>query len=111
MQNKKALKIFCIWSYTRKKEVFHQNVNLYYIRNLTRQIIVKRLILVGQKKPRARWDYGKVVHYTTPWMTPSNVQDDNVFLTHVCISETSSKSASTMLSSSNISSDVCGAEQ
>ena len=81
----KALKVLCIGLHARSEKFFHQVVGLYYFRNLACQIIVKRLILVGQKKPHARWDYGKVVHYTTLWMTPFNVQDVNVFLAHVCV--------------------------
>ena len=46
--------------------------------------MVKRLILIGQERPRARWDYGKVVHYTSPWKTPFNVSDVNLLLKHVC---------------------------
>ena len=80
----KALKVFCIWPYAQRKEFFHRIVSLYYLGKLTRQIIVKRLILVGQKRPCARWDYRKVVHYATLWMTLFNVQDINVFLAYVC---------------------------
>ena len=47
---------------------------------------------------------------STLWMTPFNVQNVNVFLADVCeCFETSSKSS--MLSTSNISSDVHGVEQ
>ena len=81
---KKALKVLCIRLHTQREEFVHQIVGLYYLRKLTYQIIVKRLILVGQKRPRARWDYGKVVHYAILWMTPLNVEDVHVFLTHVC---------------------------
>ena len=80
----KALQVFCIRLHTQGEKCFHQIVSLYYLRKLTCQVIVKRLILVGQKRPRARWDYGKVVHYTTLWMVPFNVQDVIVFLAHVC---------------------------
>ena len=61
----KVLNVLCIGLHTQREEFFHQIVGLYHLRKLTCQIIVKRLILVGQKRPRARWDYGKVVHYST----------------------------------------------
>ena len=106
----KTLKVLCIGLHTRREEFFHQIVGLYYLKKLPCQIIVKRLILVGQKRPRARCYYGKVMHYTIPWVAPLNVQDVNVFLAHVCeYIEIFSKSS--MLSTSNMSSDVRGAEQ
>ena len=80
----KALKVLCIRFDTQMEEFFHQIVGLYYLRKLTCQIIVKTLILVGQKSSRVRWDYGKAVHCETLWMTPLNVQNINVFLAHVC---------------------------
>ena len=80
----KVLKVLCIGLYTQRQKFFDHIVGLCYLRKLTLQIIIKRLILVGQKMPCARWDYGKVVHYATLWMTPLNVQDVNVFLAHVC---------------------------
>ena len=82
-EKNKALKVLCIGFHTRGENFFHHIVGLYYLRKLTCQIIIKRLILVGQKRPRARWDYRKVVHYTILGMTPFNVQDVIVFLTHV----------------------------
>ena len=45
----KVLKVFCIWLHTWRKESFHQIVSLYYLRKLTRQIIVKRLTLLVKK--------------------------------------------------------------
>ena len=42
-----ALNVLCIGLYTRKENFFHQIIGLYYLRKLTCQIIVKRLILVG----------------------------------------------------------------
>ena len=80
----KALNVLRIGFHSQGEKFFHQVVSFYYFRKLACQIIVKRLILVGQKRPRSRWDYGKVVHFTTLWMTPFNVQDVNVFLAHVC---------------------------
>ena len=80
----KALDVLCTGPHARGKNIFHQVFGLYYLRKLTCQIIVKRLTLVRQKRPCARWDYGKVVHYTTLCTTPFNVQDVNVFLEHVC---------------------------
>ena len=77
----KALKVFCIWPYTRRKEFFHQIVSLYYLRKFTRQITIKRS---GKERSCIRWDYEEVVHYTALWMTPFNVQDAIVFLAHVC---------------------------
>ena len=79
-----ALKALCIGLHAQREKVFHQIVGLYYLRKLTCQIIVKGLILVDQKRPCARWYYGKVVHYATLWMTPLNFQDVNVFLAYVC---------------------------
>ena len=99
----KVLKVFCIGPHTRGDKFFHQIVGLYYLRKLTCQIIVKRLILVGQKMPRASWDYGKAVHYAILWLSMSS------WHTFVSVFETSSKYS--LLSTSNISSDVRGAEQ
>ena len=80
----KALDVLCIGFHARGDKVFHQIVGLYYLRKLTPQIIVKRLILASQKRPRARWDYGKVVHYATLCMAPFDIQYVNVSLAHVC---------------------------
>ena len=80
MQKKKVLKLFCIGLYAQREEFFHQIVGLYYLRKSNHH----QIILIGQKRPCARWDYGKIVHYATLWMTPMNVQDVNVFLAHVC---------------------------
>ena len=52
----KALKILCIGLHTRREEFFHEIVGLYYLRKLTCKTVVKRLILVVQERPRARWD-------------------------------------------------------
>ena len=80
----RALNVLCTEIYIQREKSFHQIVGLYYLRKLTCQIIVKRFIFVGQKRPRTRWDCGKVVHYATLWVTPFNVQYVSVLLTHVC---------------------------
>ena len=69
-EKNKVLNVLCIGLHARGEKFFHQIVGLYYLRKLTCQIIVERLTLIGQKRPCARWDYGKVVHYATLWMTP-----------------------------------------
>ena len=79
----KTFKVLCIGPHARGEEFFHQIVGLYYLRKLTCQIIVKRLAFIGQKMPHARWDYWKVVHYTTLLMIPLNVQGMNLFLAPV----------------------------
>ena len=61
----KALDVLCIGLYGRREKFFHQIVGLHYRRKLTCHIIVKGLILASQKRSGARWDYRKVVHYTT----------------------------------------------
>ena len=81
----KALKVLFNRLHAQREKFFHKIVGLYYLRKLTGQIIVKRLILFGQERPHTRWHYGKVVYYTNLWMTPFNVQDANVFLAHVCV--------------------------
>ena len=43
----KVLNVLCIDLHTQREEFFHQIVDLYYLRQLTCQIIVKKLILVG----------------------------------------------------------------
>ena len=80
----KVLDILCIRLHARREKFFHQVVGPYYLRKLTCQIIIKRLILASEKRPRACWDYGKVVHYATLCMAPFNIQYANVFLAHVC---------------------------
>ena len=72
------------WGSCPKRENFYQIVGLYYLRQLACQIIVKILIFDGSERPFVRWDYWKVVYYTTLWTTPFNVQDVNVILTHFC---------------------------
>ena len=45
----KVLDILCIRLHARREKFFHQVVGPYYLRKLTCQIIIKRLILASEK--------------------------------------------------------------
>ena len=106
----KVLKVFCIWLHTWRKESFHQIVSLYYLKKLTRQIIVKRLTLLVKKDLTHIGIITKLCIMQLfgwhAWMFKMSVSSCYMF---VSVFKISSKSS--MLSTSNISSDVRGAKQ